>query len=81
MENTDLMTAVTDILTQLPILALIWLMFIKPMVDSHKESLEYYRQRQAQTDEWMRRLMEIWSGERLQALATPSEDQPKKKDD
>lgn len=74
----DITAVIADILTQLPVLAIIWWMFIKPMMDSHRESLEYYRQRQTQTDEWMRRLMEVWSGERLENLA--AEETAKKND-
>jgi len=43
--DTDIVNVIADILTQLPVLAIIWWMFIKPMMDSHRESLEYYRQR------------------------------------
>jgi hypothetical protein len=64
----DVATVLLDLLTQLPVLAAVWLMFIRPQTDSHAKAIEYYRQRQKETDEWMRRMMEVWSGERLDEM-------------
>ena len=68
MPEQDLTNVLFDLLVQLPVLAAVWLMFIRPMTTAHQESIEHYRTRQKELDEWMRRMMEVWSGERLDMI-------------
>lgn len=64
----DIPSEILNLLVQVPLLFIVWYMFIRPMVQSHQASIDHYRNRQKETDEWMRRMMEVWSGERLDAM-------------
>lgn len=77
METTDMSKVIIDLLTQLPVLAAVWWMFIRPQTEAHAKAIEYYRARQKETDEWMRRMMEVWSGEKLDEMDTTAQAQKK----
>jgi hypothetical protein len=57
-----------NLVVQFPILAFFYFIW-KQQIDAHKESIAYYRDQQRQLSEWMRRMIEVWSGEQLDLIA------------
>lgn len=54
-----------NLVVQFPILAFFYMIW-RQQVEAHKESIAYYRDQQRQLSEWMRRMIEVWSGEQLE---------------